>query len=383
MIPPGSWLGVLGGGQLGRMFAQAAQSMGYKVLVLDPDPASPAGAVADRHLLAGYADDAALDEIARICAAVTTEFENVPAIALERLAVAIPARPSAAAVRIAQDRVLEKTFLSGHGFAVAPYRALSSEADCAGLPPGLLPGIVKTARLGYDGKGQLVVATEAEVLAAFRNLKGQPCVLEKRIAVALEISVLIGRAPSGACVAWPVAENGHRDGILDRTIVPARIAPALSDYARSIGERVAARLDYVGVLCVEMFVTDDGRLLVNEMAPRPHNSGHWTIDGAITSQFEQQCRAMADAPLGDTAAHSGAVMVNLLGDIWFETPAATALREPDWNAVLADPSAKLHLYGKHEPRRGRKMGHVTCVGGTLESRLARAARIKRILGIPD
>ena len=383
MIPPGSWLGVLGGGQLGRMFAQAAQSMGYKVLVLDPDPASPAGAVADRHLLAGYADDAALDEIARICAAVTTEFENVPAIALERLAVAIPARPSAAAVRIAQDRVLEKTFLSGHGFAVAPYRALSSEADCAGLPPGLLPGIVKTARLGYDGKGQLVVATEAEVLAAFRNLKGRPCVLEKRIAVALEISVLIGRAPSGACVAWPVAENGHRDGILDRTIVPARIAPALSDYARSIGERVAARLDYVGVLCVEMFVTDDGRLLVNEMAPRPHNSGHWTIDGAITSQFEQQCRAMADAPLGDTAAHSSAVMVNLLGDIWFETPAATALREPDWNAVLADPSAKLHLYGKHEPRRGRKMGHVTCVGGTLESRLARAARIKRILGIPD
>jgi len=383
MIPPGSWLGVLGGGQLGRMFAQAAQSMGYKVLVLDPDPASPAGAVADRHLLAGYADDAALDEIARICAAVTTEFENVPAIALERLAVAIPARPSAAAVRIAQDRVLEKTFLSGHGFAVAPYRALSSEADCAGLPPGLLPGIVKTARLGYDGKGQLVVATEAEVLAAFRNLKGQPCVLEKRIAVALEISVLIGRAPSGACVAWPVAENGHRSGILDRTIVPARIAPALSDDARSIGERVAARLDYVGVLCVEMFVTDDGRLLVNEMAPRPHNSGHWTIDGAITSQFEQQCRAMADAPLGDTAAHSGAVMVNLLGDIWFETPAATALREPDWNAVLADPSAKLHLYGKHEPRRGRKMGHVTCVGGTLESRLARAARIKRILGIPD
>ena len=382
MIPPGSWLGLLGGGQLGRMFTHAAQRMGYRVLVLDPDAASPTGAVADRHLQAGYTDLAALDEIARVCSAVTTEFENVPAASLERLATTIPSRPSADAVRIAQDRVQEKTFLETNGFAVAPFRALSAAADCTNLPRGLLPGIVKTARFGYDGKGQVVVAHEAEVRAAFDKLDARPCVLEQKVGLEREISVLVARPVSGECAVWPVAENRHRDGILDVTIVPARIAPELSAAARVMGRQIAERLGYVGVLCVEMFVTTDGRLLVNEMAPRPHNSGHWTIDGAVTSQFEQQCRILAEAPLGDVSAHSNAVMLNLLGDIWYSSAESDAIREPDWQAVLDDPTAKLHLYGKREPRRARKMGHVTCICGSVEAGLAAAARIKRALAIP-
>ena len=383
MIPPGSWLGLLGGGQLGRMFTHAAQAMGYKVLVLDPDPLSPAGAVADRHLKAGYSGAAALDELRRVCAAVTTEFENVPAESLERLGADIPARPSARSVRIAQDRILEKTFLADNGFAVAPFQALRDESDCRGLAADLLPGILKTARLGYDGKGQASVGTEQQVVDAFRSLNGQVCVLERRISLEREISVLIARTESGSCSTWPVAENAHRNGILDLTIVPARISETLADLARTIGTQIAERLGYVGVLCVEMFITSDGMLLINEMAPRPHNSGHWTIDGSITSQFEQQCRVMTDAPLGATTALSGAVMVNLLGDIWFASADAREPREPDWKAVLEDPSVKLHLYGKHEPRRARKMGHATFVGGTVGTRLASAARIKRILGIPE
>jgi 5-(carboxyamino)imidazole ribonucleotide synthase len=382
MIPPGSWLGMLGGGQLGRMFTHAAQSLGYRVLVLDPDPLSPAGAVADRHLAAEYLDEAALDELAGRCGAITTEFENVPAAALERLARTIPTRPAASAVRITQDRVAEKTFVAAQGFAVAPFKPLLAEPDCRGLPAELFPGIVKTARLGYDGKGQVSVASEGAVLAAFRALKGQPCVLEQRIALEREISVLVARGADGTTVVWPIAENQHRDGILDVSIVPARIGPELASSARALGTAIADRLGYIGVLCVEMFVARDGSLLVNEMAPRPHNSGHWTIDGAVTSQFEQQCRALVGAPLGATHAHSPAMMINLLGDVWFESQSGDALREPDWAAVLREPSAKLHIYGKHAPRRSRKMGHITFVGDTLEARLAAAARVKQALGIP-
>jgi 5-(carboxyamino)imidazole ribonucleotide synthase len=383
MIPPGSWLGILGGGQLGRMFTHAAQALGYKVLVLDPDTLSPAGAVADRQLQAKYEDPEALDELARVCAAVTTEFENVPAGALEQLARRIPARPSAKAVRIAQDREQEKTFLADNGFAVAPFRVLKSASDCAGIPPGLLPGIVKTAHLGYDGKGQVRVQTDAGVANAFRSMNEQPCVLERRVALALEISVLVARSASGQTAAWPIAENGHRNGILDVSIVPARIPDPLAAQARAAAMRIAECLDYTGVLCVEMFVTTDGRLLINELAPRPHNSGHWSIDASFTSQFEQQCRVLAALPLGDTSQHTPAVMVNLLGDVWYGSPAAQATREPDWGAVLADPRAKLHLYGKQEARRGRKMGHVTCLGSTIDDVLVAAARVKRILGIPE
>jgi 5-(carboxyamino)imidazole ribonucleotide synthase len=258
---------------------------------------------------------------------------------------------------------------------------LGSEREAADVDPALVPGIVKSARLGYDGKGQARVSTAAEVLAAFRAMGKVPCVLEQLADLACEVSVIVARNEAGATATWPVAENRHRDGILDVSIVPARVDAALADRARDVASRVATALDYRGVLCVEMFLARDGALLVNELAPRPHNSGHYTIDACVTSQFEQQARVLAGLPLGDTRQHEPAVMVNLLGDVWFEG-AATAPREPDWMAVLKHPQAKLHLYGKAEPRRGRKMGHVTCLAPTLAGALAVAAAIKRDLGIP-
>ena len=379
-IAPGSWLGLLGGGQLGRMFCMAAQSLGYKVAVLDPGGDSPAGSVADWHLRADYLDNAALRDLAARCRAATTEFENVPAAALEFLSHSARVAPGAQSVAIAQDRIREKTFLATHGFGVAPFTVLLEPPDAAAIDPALLPGIVKTARFGYDGKGQIAVATPADVPAAFASM-GQACVLERRIDLACEISVIVARDAQHGTVSWPVAENRHRHGILDVSIVPARITPALAQRARETAVAIAGRLGYEGVLCVELFVARDGALLVNEMAPRPHNSGHYTIDACVTSQFEQQARILAGLPLGSTAQHLPAVMVNLLGDIWFEG-AAGALREPRWSAVLAHGSAKLHLYGKKEPRRGRKMGHVTCLGETLDAALGTARAIKRTLGIP-
>jgi 5-(carboxyamino)imidazole ribonucleotide synthase len=381
-IPPGSWLGLLGGGQLGRMFCMAAQSLGYRVAVLDPAADGPAASVADRHIHADYLDAAGLARLAALASAATTEFENVPAAALEFLSASARVAPAAASVAIAQDRISEKTFLSGHGFAVAPYVVLRSADDAARVDAALVPGIVKSARLGYDGKGQIRVASAVEVAAAYARMGGVPCVLERFVDLACEVSVIVARNDSGACVTWPVAENRHRDGILDGSIAPARIDAALADRARRIATDIARALDYRGVVCVEMFVTRAGELLVNEMAPRPHNSGHYTIDACVTSQFEQQARVLAGLPLGDTIQHTPAVMVNVLGDVWFDGPTATAPRDPDWARVLAHPLAKLHLYGKHEARRGRKMGHVTCLGATLADAIATARAVKRELGIP-
>ncbi|MGH8850113.1 MAG: 5-(carboxyamino)imidazole ribonucleotide synthase [Casimicrobiaceae bacterium] len=386
MIVPGSWLGLLGGGQLGRMFCMAAQSMGYRVAVLDPGDASPAGSVADRHIRAGYADQDGLAALAALVAAATTEFENVPAASLEYLGDRARVTPAAASVAIAQDRIREKDFLAAQGFAVAPFAVLASDADARAVDPALLPGIVKSARFGYDGKGQIRVDTTAAVPAAFAAMDPARCVLERRIALTRELSVIVARNDRGDAATWPVAENRHRDGILDVSIVPARIAPALAAEARDIALRVAAALDYRGVLCVELFVTAGDHLLINEIAPRPHNSGHYTIDACVTSQFEQQVRILADLPLGDTRAHGPAVMVNLLGDLWFEPGsggAAGLRREPDWRTVLETPEAKLHLYGKHHPRHGRKMGHVTCVAPTLAQAIAAARGVRRRLGIPD
>jgi 5-(carboxyamino)imidazole ribonucleotide synthase len=382
-IPPGAWLGLLGGGQLGRMFCMAAQSLGYKVVVLDPGGDSPAGSVADRHLRADYLDARGLAELAAIARAATTEFENVPAAALEFLARTARVTPAAASVAIAQDRISEKMFLAGHGFAVAPFAVLRTEDDARQVDAGLLPGIVKSARFGYDGKGQVSVRTRDEAAAAWHAMGGPPCVLEQRVALACEISVIVARNEHQAAVTWPVAENMHRNGVLDVSVAPARVATELALRARDIATRIAVTLDYRGVLCVEMFVTGDGALLVNEIAPRPHNSGHYSIDACVTSQFEQQARVLADLPLGDTRQHTPAVMVNLLGDLWFQDPAATQPREPDWRFVLTQPEAKLHLYGKVEPRRGRKMGHVTCLGATLADAIATARAIKGALRIPD
>jgi 5-(carboxyamino)imidazole ribonucleotide synthase len=381
-VPPGAWLGLLGGGQLGRMFCMAAQSLGYKVVVLDPGSDSPAGSVADRHIAADYLDPAGLADLASVASAATTEFENVPATALEFLARTARVTPAAASVAIAQDRISEKTFLAGHGFAVAPFAVLRSAEDANAVDREMLPGIVKSARFGYDGKGQANVRSRDEVVSAWRAMKGSPCVLEQRVALACEVSVIVARNEHEDATTWPVAENIHRDGILDVSIVPARVSAELAEGARNIATRIAAALDYRGVLCVEIFVTGDGALLVNEIAPRPHNSGHYTIDACVTSQFEQQARVLAGLPLGDTHQHTPAVMVNLLGDLWFDDAAATVPREPDWGQVLAHPQAKLHLYGKVIPRRGRKMGHVTCLGATLDDALAAARSVKRTLSIP-
>ncbi|MEP7329312.1 MAG: 5-(carboxyamino)imidazole ribonucleotide synthase [Betaproteobacteria bacterium] len=382
-IAPGAWLGLLGGGQLGRMFCMAAQSLGYRVVVLDPGHESPAGGVADHHIAADYLDPKGLAALAALVAGATTEFENVPSAALDFLARTARVTPTAASVAIAQDRISEKMFLSGHALPVAPFAVLRGTEDIATIKSELLPGIVKSARLGYDGKGQSRVRSIIDVRNAVSAMHGQPCVLEALISLACEVSVIVARNEYGDAVTWPVAENRHRDGILDVSVVPARIAHALADEARAIALRVATLLDYRGVLCVEMFVDTAGALLVNEIAPRPHNSGHYTIDACITSQFEQQARVLAALPMGDTRQHTPAVMVNLLGDLWFHDAAASLPREPDWNAVLRHPQAKLHLYGKAEPRRGRKMGHVTCLGVTLDEALATASSIRAALGFPE
>jgi 5-(carboxyamino)imidazole ribonucleotide synthase len=347
ILPPAT-LGMLGGGQLGRFFVIRARELGYETWVLDPDPGSPAGAMAHRHLVAAYDDPAALDELARGCAAVTTEFENVPAATLSRLARDVVVHPSAAAVSVCQDRIAEKTFLRDHGFGTAGFAVVPGDVD-----PSLFPGILKTARLGYDGKGQVVVERPEDLAAAHESLGGVEAILERKVPLDLELSVVLARGADGSVAAFPPAENRHVDGILDTSIVPAGVSDALRAEAVEIAVGVATALDYVGTLGVELFVSE-GRVLVNELAPRPHNSGHWTIDGAVTDQFEQQVRALCGLPLGDPSAHSPAVMVNLLGDAWRP--------EPDWPAILSIPNLRLHLYGKAEPRPGRKMGHVTILG---------------------
>jgi len=384
---PATWLGVMGGGQLGRMFAHAAQAMGYKVAVLEPAPDCPAGHAADHLLSAGYEDPAALAELAAQCSAVTTEFENVPANSLARLAQDTFVAPSAACVSVAQDRMVEKRFFTAcagqSGVLPAPHQLITGEGDIAALPDALFPGILKTVRMGYDGKGQVRVKNREDVRAAFAGMDGVPCVLEKMLPLAYEISVLAARGADGASVVYPIAENVHRDGILFTTTVPGpNVSAGCAAQAQAATLAIIERLDYVGVLCVEFFVLDDGSLVVNEMAPRPHNSGHYTIDACITSQFAQQVRAMARLPLGDVRQHSPVVMLNLLGDLWFDGEGSdNAGVEPAWEQVLALRGANLHLYGKEEARPGRKMGHVTFVAPTLEQaqqQFDAACRILRI-----
>ena len=381
-LPPGSWLGLLGGGQLGRMFCMAAQSLGYKVCVLEPGADSPAGAVADRHIRAAYDDEAALRELAALCGAATTEFENVPARSLELLAQHCTVSPAASCVAIAQDRIDEKAFVRRCGIPTAPYAEVRSAADLDAAADELFPGILKVARLGYDGKGQARVKTREEAKRAFKGFGDVPCVLEKMLPLDLEVSVVVARGFDGGAVAFPVAENVHRNGILALSTVPARVSQEIANRATDATLRLASAMNYVGVLCVEFFVLADGSLLVNEMAPRPHNSGHWSIDGCVTSQFEQQARALAGLPLGSTAQLAPSVMVNLLGDVWYPSPEGEERREPDWaGAVLAHPKARLHLYGKSDARRARKMGHVTVLADTLQEASRVAAQIERDLGI--
>ena len=377
-IPPGQWLGLLGGGQLGRMFAMAAASLGYRVCVIDPDPDSPAAAVCERHLQAPYEDERALAELASRCRAVTVEFENVPAAALGALAEHLPVRPAAGAVAVAQDRIAEKRFMVAHGIEVAPHAVIERVDDLHGAPAALFPAILKTARLGYDGKGQATVATREEAIEAWSRMGRVAFVLEKRLALLREVSCIVCRGADGQIVAFPLVENAHRGGILAVSIAPARVSARVASQAAEIARRLAAALDYVGVLCVEMFVVEGASVLVNEIAPRPHNSGHFTIDACAASQFEQQVRALAGMPLASPAQLAPAVMLNVLGDIWFRGGDRV---EPPWHEVLAVSGAKLHLYGKREPRMGRKMGHVTCLGASVADALERAVAVAAVLGI--
>lgn len=371
-VLPGSWLGILGGGQLGRMFTIAARTMGYKVMVLDPDALSPAGQLAEVHLQAEYTDHGALKKMAEACAAITTEFENVPAETLTELTRYTRVAPNAKVVSIAQDRSHEKSWLRDHGFATAPFALVASENDLpeAGQQIGF-PAILKISRLGYDGKGQFRVGNAAELQAAYAQLNGAACVLEGLVKLDCEVSVVLARNDAGDCAAWPVGENQHENGILDVSIVPARVEETLAQEARAMAMQIASKLNYVGVMAVEFFVSG-GRLLVNEMAPRPHNSGHYTLDACVTDQFEQQVRALAGLPLGDTRLLSPVVMVNILGDRWQNNG-------PHWNKLLAHSNVKLHLYGKESARPGRKMGHFNVLDADCGVALSLAENLKREL----
>ncbi|MBN8285735.1 MAG: 5-(carboxyamino)imidazole ribonucleotide synthase [Zoogloea sp.] len=383
MILPPATLGMLGGGQLGRFFVAAAHEMGFKVWVLDPDPHSPAGLIADRHLQAGYEDFAALDAMAEACAAVTTEFENVPAATLDYLAKFIPVRPGAQAVAVCQNRIVEKSFLRDNGLPHGPFAVIQSEGDIAGADAGLYPAILKVARFGYDGKGQARVANAAEALHAFHQFKGEPCVLEQMLSLDYEVSVVLARDENGKVKCFPTVENQHSRGILDVSIAPARASACQRDTAQEYAERIAERLGFIGTLAVEFFVSR-GQLYVNEMAPRPHNSGHHTIDACAVSQYDQQVRALCGIPLGEPRQHSASVMVNLLGELWFEGGDPHGrYREPDWSVLHAVPGLRLHLYAKHHARHGRKMGHFTVVGDDAADVLAKAMAARAAIGIRD
>jgi 5-(carboxyamino)imidazole ribonucleotide synthase len=373
IITAPAMLGMLGGGQLGRFFVIAAHELGYQVTVLDPDKNSPAGKIADVHICADFDDEIALKKMAETCAAVTTEFENVPAKSLEKLALTIIIRPSATCVAIAQHRVLEKSFIKEAGLPVAPFAVINSASDLPDDASELYPAILKVARFGYDGKGQARVKNQAEAQKAFADFSRETCVLEQMLALDLEVSVVLARDAQGNIAAFPTAENSHLNGILDISIVPARCSAVLKANAQALAKKLAEKLDYVGVLGVEFFVVGK-QLLVNEIAPRPHNSGHYTIDACVTNQFEQQVRVMTGLPLGHASLHSNAVMVNILGDSWFANAKkdATGLNhssaglEPAWILACSHANLKLHLYGKYEPRKGRKMGHFTVIGQNVK-----------------
>ena len=372
-------LGVVGGGQLGRMFVQAAQAMGYFTAVLDPDASSPAGRISHHHVHADYMDADGLARLGNLCQATTTEFENVPAAALTLLASFGPVAPAASAVAIAQDRAAEKAHFDRCGVPCAPYAVIETAEQLAAVPDTLLPGILKTTRMGYDGKGQVRVSTRAALAAAWADLHQVPCVLEKMLPLAAECSVIVARGRDGTTVHFPPQRNLHRDGILAVTEVYAQNLPDASiQQAVDAAKSIAAGLDYVGVLCVEFFLLDGGALVVNEIAPRPHNSGHYTQNACDVSQFELQVRAMAGLPLLQPRQHSPATMLNLLGDLWLRQGQVVT---PAWDAVLALPGTHLHLYGKLQPKAGRKMGHLNITGATPEAVRAVALQAAALLGI--
>lgn len=372
ILPP-AMLGILGGGQLGRMFTVAARTMGYRVTVLDPDPEAPAAAFADVHLCTAWDDADALRQMGQTCAAITTEFENVNAEAMRELARLTRVSPSGECVAIAQNRIAEKSWINMAGLPTTAYLPVEQPADLEGDLDAYLPGILKTARLGYDGKGQHRVKTAEEARAAFAAQGGQPCILEKMLDLKLEVSAIVARTSRAQLEVFPVSENRHVNGILDVSLVPARIDPALAARVQQMARQLADTLDYVGVLAVEFFVLSDDSLVVNEIAPRPHNSGHYTLDACSTDQFQQQVRTLCGLLPGRPDLLSPVAMVNILGDAW------PGQGEPHWDVLMEAPNAHLHLYGKREARPGRKMGHFSVLGPSAEAVLEQAEALRDTL----
>lgn len=352
VILPGSTIGILGGGQLGRMFVTSARTMGYEVIVFDPDPNSPAGSLATQHICAEYSDKSALTQLAELCEVITIEFENIPLDSVRLIQNETPVYPALNALEVAQNRVKEKTFIQGLGFKTADFVVINSDDDCCSVEDSLFPAILKTSELGYDGKGQVVCKSQADLKMAFKQLNQVACVLEKKINLKKEVSVIVSRGLDGQTSFFPVAENQHVNGILDTSIVPANVPELIAKRAQKQAQKIVEALDYCGVLAVEFFISDQEELLINEMAPRPHNSGHYTLDACMTSQFEQQVRMVCGLPAGKTKLMIPVVMWNILGDIWPQDS------RPDWTYVLKNDSSKLHLYGKKNARNSRKMGHI-------------------------
>lgn len=373
MILPGATLGMLGGGQLGRMFVHAATSMGYRVTVLDPDSSSPAGEIAHLHLQANYDDKRVLNALAHECSVITTEFENVPAEILEYLEKNCSVFPNAKAVEIAQSRIREKQYAQSLEISCVDFQVVNNEEDIKQAFKNIGEDLIlKTTTLGYDGKGQTVVHTQNQASNAWQDLKQVECILEQKIDLATEISVVLARSSSGEVRFFPVAENVHRNGILFTSTVPANVDESMQQSANSHTQKIAEDLNYCGVLAVEYFVDQGGNLYFNELAPRTHNSGHYTIDACHTSQFEQQVRAICGLPLGESTAHSDVTMVNLLGDLWQSG-------QPDWSKILSDDNVKLHLYGKMQARPGRKMGHFSVLRPKGTNTLSKAEELFSIL----
>ena len=360
MILPGATLGMLGGGQLGRMFTTAAQTMGYKVIVLDPDPHSPAGVIADQHLCAKYDDEDVLESLARACDAVTTEFENIPASTLAYLESKTVVHPSSDALSKTQNRIIEKQFIASLGIAVAPFLPIRTEKDIEDVESHIqLPAILKVANFGYDGKGQVVCHSLKDIRQAFALLNQAECVLEQRINLEREVSTVLARGQLGDISNFPIAENTHINGILHSTTVPSAISDQQAQIVMEIADKIAEGLNYVGTMAVEFFISKEGDIIVNEIAPRPHNSGHFTLDACETSQFEQQVRMLCNLPSGNCELKSPVVMLNILGDVWGSS-------EPHWHDLLSIPNNKLHLYGKQEARPGRKMGHFNVLAASTK-----------------
>ena len=370
---PGSTIGVMGGGQLGRMFAVAARRMGYRVHTFSPDEDTPTGQLADREVAARYDDAEAVRDFARGVDVLTFEFENIPVQTVEWAAEFCEVRPAAKVLHVCQHRLREKEFLDQAGVPLPAFMAVGSAGDLVVAAKEVgLPAVLKTAAFGYDGKGQRKIAPGDNLVEAWAPFAGTGAVLEQFVRFEKEISVLVARGADGATATYPVCENVHRNHILDVTIVPANITPAAAAKAQVLAVEIAEKLGLIGLLAVEMFLLADGTILVNELAPRPHNSGHFSFDASVTSQFEQQLRAVCGLPLGSTDSLCPAAMVNLLGDLWADG-------EPDWAAVLAMPHVKLHLYGKAEPRAGRKMGHLVAFGATTEEAGGRALEARKAL----